>query len=414
MSRLCYSYFGIRGLGVFASFLRLFYFLVQVLRIELSNQSKFRFSLRRAVIFSILVIFIPCLVLWNHIGLSLDDIFFCNWKSQEIVAPLFLVGNARSGTTWLQRLITRESSGFVTFKTWELIFAVSITWRWLFHTLFYIDAQYYSGIAFKTLMWLEATLLGVRVGESRDSQVHPLGLMEAEEDEWLMVHVAYSQLILFFFPQGGEVIHKIIMFDYCEENAQTSGKDAEVLLNISVRREIFLYYKQCVQRHLYYYSHFSKAGEYCSTRPPVVFVSKNPAFTLRIPSILEAFPDARIVCLLRDPMQSIPSMISYISKVWHAFADPVDKYPSAKELLGFCAAHYLFPLLHLKCSETDIKEKRATFVSYHKLLSQLSLTVTNVLDSLYGARWTNKINFVQFRQYLDSEQTKAGDESISY
>jgi hypothetical protein len=69
-----------------------------------------------------------------------------------------------------------------------------------------------------------------------------------------------------------------------------------------------------VQRHVYYDRRFrGGAGR--------IFVSKNPTFTLRIPSIYTAFPDARVVCLLRDPVESVPSMISYISKAsWWIFA----------------------------------------------------------------------------------------------
>jgi hypothetical protein len=34
--------------------------------------------------------------------------------------------------------------------------------------------------------------------------------------------------------------------------------------------------------------------------------------------------------------------------VWKVFVDPVHPYPNAKELLGFCVAHYTFPLEQLR------------------------------------------------------------------
>lgn len=35
-------------------------------------------------------------------------------------------------------------------------------------------------------------------------------------------------------------------------------------------------------------------------------------------------------------------------QVWIVFADPVNPYPNARQLLGFCVAHYMFPLRHLR------------------------------------------------------------------
>ena len=45
------------------------------------------------------------LIVWNYVGFWLDEILFSRWKDEEIVAPLFIVGNARSGTTFFHRLV---------------------------------------------------------------------------------------------------------------------------------------------------------------------------------------------------------------------------------------------------------------------------------------------------------------------
>ena len=123
-------------------------------------------------------------------------------------------------------------------------------------------------------------------------------------------------------------------------------------LPMVVRRQIFRYYKQCVQRHLYAralpFAFISTNKAKAKTRklavdvvnkqqhrqqttslplspPKLIFISKNPAFTMRLDMLYDTFPDGRVVCLLRDPCQSIPSMISYIAHVWETFASPIQQ-----------------------------------------------------------------------------------------
>eukprot|EP01036_Dinobryon_divergens_P027376 gene27376-36143_t len=114
---------------------------------------------------------------------------------------------------------------------------------------------------------------------------------------------------------------------------------------------------------------------------PIIFVPKNPAFNLRLSTLYLTFPDCRVVCMLRDPAQSVPSMMSYISKIWHVFASPVSKYPRVADLLGFCEMHYLYPLRILRCPNLD--DKQWAFLSYHHMLCDLEHSLVEVLDRLY-------------------------------
>lgn len=136
----------------------------------------------------------------------------------------------------------------------------------------------------------------------------------------------------FFFPCAGAVLGKLIMFDFPPD----SDKEK---LSMSHRNLMFNFYKECVQRHLY----ARYVMEDISTKN-IVFVSKNPAFTLRLESLYNTFPDGRVICLLRDPKESVPSMVSYIAKVYHAFSAPHIVYPNARDLLSYCITHYQYPL----------------------------------------------------------------------
>ena len=55
-------------------------------------------------------------------------------------------------------------------------------------------------------------------------------------------------------------------------------------------------------------------------------VAKNPAFSQKISDLMVTFPDARIVYLVRDPLQAIPSRLSMLRAIWHR------RFPSYTEL----------------------------------------------------------------------------------
>ena len=51
-----------------------------------------------------LILFIPAQIL-NRIFFLFDDLLFPGYRSQEVKQPVFIIGNPRSGTTFLHRLL---------------------------------------------------------------------------------------------------------------------------------------------------------------------------------------------------------------------------------------------------------------------------------------------------------------------
>lgn len=452
--------------GILPSLLRLGFLWCYSVWTELpiTKTQPFRLTLRRIFILFVLAITLSALVVWNHVGFWLDDIFYPLWKETKVENPVFLVGNARSGTTWLHRLLSECKSepsssssksknggySFTTFRTWEILFAVPVTWKVWFHALYALDQFLFWGTVYRTIMSIEHRLVG-------HISVHPIGLMEAEEDEWLMMHIGLAQLLFFFFPAASDVGSPLIMYDFHPDmmpdimDALNPGIklsdgiagyqkkmlkfDRRKLLPLSTRLMIFEYYHACVQRHLYFKQLVQSAHDYqtatlaCATvflpfrrsetsgpasvpsvsKKTFIFVSKNPAFTLRLESLCATFPSAKVVCLLRDPVQSVPSMVSYISMVWHAFSSPTMLYPEARRLLGFCEAHYLYPLMHL---HTSVRQKSSfAFVSYHRLIRDLALVVNRDLLPRLFADWKENSSSTQ---YLLREQDKTARFSSSH
>jgi hypothetical protein len=281
-------------LGLCCSLLRaVIFFLFTAVNEVIFETTKFALSIKRMVVF-IFLGYVSCiLIIWNHIGFMLDDLFFPDWKSQQVDRPLFIVGNARSGTTWTHRLVSLHDEYFTSMKTWEIFFAASVTWRKLFYGIYNLDRLLLRGKLLSWIIALEKRLYG-------GCTLHAVGLFEYEEDEWLMLHVFMSQLILLAFPSGGPILYPMVTFD----------EYAMHMIPALVRRNIIGYYKQCVQRHLFFHGKNKH------------FISKNPPFTMRLESLNEAFQDARFCCLIRDPVESVPSMVSYISHVSHLPRQP--------------------------------------------------------------------------------------------
>ena len=280
----------------------------------------------RKRIFSLLSLFfiINFLIVWNHTGFILDDILFPKWRQTKIQhSPLFIIGNARSGTTLFHRLLSLQSEKFTSMKLWEILFAVSVTWRIVISYIYLLDQSLFYGSLYNLIILFDKKVFSC-------ISMHKFSLFETEEDEWLMIHTFRSQLILLFFPLGLQInpifsiIPKLPTF--------------ETMLTCKERHSIFSYYRECIQRHLY------ASTLLVPSTSPSIYLSKNPTFTTRLHSIVQVFPDCHIACMIRDPVDSVPSMISYIATMWSLTNVPAQKYPKAEQLFGFCVLHYTYPV----------------------------------------------------------------------
>jgi hypothetical protein len=67
-------------------------------------------------------------------------------------------------------------------------------------------------------------------------------------------------------------------------------------------------------------------------------------FSAKIESLLETFPDARILYLIRNPLEMLPSTISLFGYVWRRFSKPPQKYPHCDKILAWTKYWYDHPL----------------------------------------------------------------------
>jgi len=237
--------------------------------------------------------------------LILDNIFFPAWRREPIKKPVFITGVFRSGTTYLHRMMASDNSTFSAFKTWEIYVAPSIVQRKLIRLLMRLDALIGKPI-YSLLSRYDSKKL-------RSIRFHHVGLWKEEEDEGLFLFSWDSLFTWFFFPDSRG------MNDYWDRGGKGNRRRME-------------FFRNCVRRHLFF--HGDRA----------IYLSKNPAFSPMLASLKEVFPDARVIYLLRTPMEALPSQAVWLSFCWHYFSSPTEKYPFKTELLEMSSIWYSHPL----------------------------------------------------------------------
>src|SRR4030095_2805717 len=88
------------------------------------------------------------------------------------------------------------------------------------------------------------------------------------------------------------------------------------------RRRMMRFYAECVRRQLY----LDGAEE--------IHLSKNPIFCGRVQSLIETFPDARIVVCVRDPGETIPSLLKLMQTGWARRRSDGETMQSPARVLG--------------------------------------------------------------------------------
>jgi hypothetical protein len=215
----------------------------------------------------------------NWTGFSLDNLLFPDHRTQPIDKPVFVIGNPRSGTTFMQRLLARDTANFSCLKMWEIFFAPSITQRKIVWALDTVDR--WVGAPIKHIV----DRIEARIRAS--TKLHRVGLHAPEEDEYLLLHTASTIIagLLFAVP---ELAEPYVFFD----------RD----IPPEEQTRVMAFYEACIRRHLY--AHKTQAH----------FLSKNPYFTPKVVALRTAFPDAHFIVLTRNPLHMIPS---YASLTWY-------------------------------------------------------------------------------------------------
>ena len=241
----------------------------------------------------------------------LDDIFFPAYKTQPIEKPLFLLGNFRSGSTFLHRLLSRDSQTFTSLTIWDIFLAPSVTQKKFTQFVARLDNRL-GGPLHRILFAFDKRTLG-------KFRIHRISFFQPEEDENILFHNWSSYFVSYLFP----FLDEMPRYHYFDES-----------IPVEEKRQVMSFYKSMLQRHMY------ATGK-------KHFVAKNPAFSPKIEMLAEFFPDARIIYLVRNPLDMLPSTVSWINYARRVFTDPPEKYLYLEEILGITQHWYQHPLRFL-------------------------------------------------------------------
>lgn len=270
-----------------------------------------RLTRKRIIFLTLFYLIWPIGSLIHWLCFFLDDIFFPAYKNQAIEKPLFILGNFRSGSTFLHRLLSRDLETFTSLTTWDIYLTPSVTQRKITQLVSRLDLKL-GGHLHRLLHAFDRRTLG-------QVKIHPISFFQPEEDENIHLHIWDGYFVTFLFPFMDEMPE----YQHFDEALAPEHK-----------RRIMTFYKSMLQRHLY-----ATGKKY--------FVAKNPAFSAKIETLAEFFPDARIIYLVRNPLDTLPSTVSWINYARRMFTDPSEKFLYLDEIVDLTRYWYNHPLKYL-------------------------------------------------------------------
>jgi len=279
----------------------------------------------------------------NHTFLALDEIFYPSYKKVIIKSPLFIISMPRTGSTWLQKVICEDHEQFTSMKLWEMLFAPSIIQKKFFIFLSKVDGHFNNFLT-RRLYKRDKKLFKAYM------PIHPCSMFDYEDDDLLLVHTFSNMFLVFFFPKL-KLYDFLVQFDHSPDERR--------------KRKILVFYKKCIQKHLYLYG------------KDKIYLSKSASFSPRMNSLQRLFPDSCFIYTLRTPEQSVASTISLAIRLSEVFHTGISRNIIIERTLNICDRLYYYPLeafrnwpkkrylLHLYTDLTENVEKEIIMMYGH-------------------------------------------------
>ena len=232
--------------------------------------------MKKGLFFVFFFLFSGMAAFFNALGFLCDKVFFRKAKKQEIKPPLFITGMPRSATSFLFQLLERDSQRFTAMKLWEILFAPSITQKkffvWIMKSDRLLKRRFLEYLKRKEKKWF-----------SRYEAIHPISLFQAEEDEFVLLHIFSVSLMVFVFPHWKRM-HALADFD-----EKIPEKQKQRIMN---------FYRKCIRNHLFVFG------------KDKIYLSKSPSHTCKMHTISHNFPGCNFVFMIRRPEFTLSSAIS--------------------------------------------------------------------------------------------------------
>jgi len=297
------------------------------------------FQLRRWVIVTFFLFLLCFFWIVVAIGRFLDHILYPDFRRQEIRQPIFIVAPPRSGTTFLQRLLAQDRDTFAPVLMYQTIFP-SITIQKLIHSVAQASRQK-GHLLFDIFSWIERHCFGGWDG------MHKMRFTQPEEEAGFFVYTFVTEAIYLLFP----FVRALWGAGFADD------------LPLHQQKKLMKYYRSCLQRHLYL------------NGPDKVLLSKATQFSGSILCLQREFPDARIINILRNPRESIPSHISVFFTVWQWIDPSIRKSGSeSREYAELAAAWFL----HLEKFDISARPQRYYRILYPDLVQNTESSIQSI------------------------------------
>jgi len=282
-------------------------------------------------------------------GWALDALVHPDWKRTRMAPPIFILGHQRSGTTLLHRLLSEDRAHARSLLLHEMVLpaittqnSIARVGRW--------DSRHGGRIGRRFQDFQQ------RVFAPLD-YMHRLRLDEIEEDEFVLWGIYASTMVINDSPLNA------------------SAKSLEDLRDFHrwpVDRQIkaFGWYRATLLKKVY------RSPTADGSLPWIV--SKNPHFSQKIPELMRVFPDARIVYLVRNPLETIASRLDLIRGIWrHRFKGFRDM---SREQADAIVKDSLRTYLNAERDLYDVPEAQRMIVHYDELLTHIPETVHRIYE----------------------------------
>ncbi len=327
-----------------------------------SEDTPGRLTPKRFLVLLFIFLMYPFWYFSIRLAYAMDKLFFPEHQAQEIEQPIFIVGNFRSGTTLLHRMLAKDQR-FTGMKSWEIYLAPSIVQRRLIGWFMKINRAIGNPVG-RLIDAFNASLKSY-------SFMHKTGLNEIEEDGQINLHLFTSYHLLAFFPFP-ELIREFIYYD---EQVPEEQKEEEMA-----------YYQEVLKRHVY----VNQGKRY---------ISKNPTYSPKVRTLHQKFPDAKFINLVRSPLRVIPSAVSMFANHWRTYGEPKVDFPeTGPEVIMEQARYwYIHPHEYLQ----TLPEDQYIRVRYKDLTADPEGTVQRIYQQ-FGIELTP-----EYAQVLHVESEKA-------
>lgn len=271
----------------------------------------------------------------------LDEFLFPSYKKAIIKKPVFILGNPRSGTTFLHRLLCLDEESYAAMRLYHTIIP-AVSFYKLIDFFALVDAK--IGKPGKALTnWID------KVFFSKWENIHPTGLNKTEEDEGFYIFTFLSVAICLLCPYMEHFKYLTIIDNFDE----------------ATKNKLKTYYKSSIKRLVY------------ATGKHKILLNKNVISTGRLNFILEIFPDAQMVYLVRNPKKTIPSFISMFSVTWPFLSPELKHNKQAYKTLGYVAVDFY---KHFHTQKEKINRTNLLTLTYNELVKSPEATVQKIYN----------------------------------